>query len=157
LRRMVSGEAIRVICMPRSRPVLSRRSEAGRLKRLRTALGLSQREMATAFNVAHGAVAFWERGDRTISGPVLRLIQICEEELGFAHRSGRPSNQTDVPTSWLSRTLHVSRLTTALGATTTRNGLVRWVSSYERARKARSTTRRALEENFVRSLGELKA
>lgn len=53
-------------------------SEANRIKKLRKALRLSQRELAKAFGVSPGAVAHWESGERHISGPVLKLVEIYE-------------------------------------------------------------------------------
>jgi DNA-binding transcriptional regulator YiaG len=64
--------------MPRSKPVSSRKPESQRLLKLREKLGLTQREMAEEFNTTAGAVALWETGDRTMAGPVLRLIEIYE-------------------------------------------------------------------------------
>ena len=49
-----------------------------RLKKLREKLGLSQREFAKVFGVSPGAVAHWERGLRSVSGPVARLLEIYE-------------------------------------------------------------------------------
>jgi len=39
---------------------------------------MSQVELAKEFQVAQGAIAQWERGDRTIPGPVLKLVSIYE-------------------------------------------------------------------------------
>lgn len=64
--------------MPRNLPSSSRTKEAQRLKRLRTSLDLTQRELAREFGVAPNAVTQWELGDRTIPGPVLRLMDIYE-------------------------------------------------------------------------------
>jgi transcriptional regulator with XRE-family HTH domain/tRNA A-37 threonylcarbamoyl transferase component Bud32 len=52
-----------------------------RLIRLRTILGLSQREMAKEFKVSAGAVGSWEVGEREIPGPVLKLVEIYEQGL----------------------------------------------------------------------------
>lgn len=49
-----------------------------RLKRLREKLGLSQRELAKELGVTPGAVALWETGARSLSGPVTRLIDLYE-------------------------------------------------------------------------------
>ena len=54
-----------------------------RLQRLREALGFSQRDLAAEFGVAHGAVGLWETGERPIPGPVRRLLEIYEAELGI--------------------------------------------------------------------------
>jgi DNA-binding transcriptional regulator YiaG len=65
--------------MPRNQPTKALRlKEANRLKRLRDALKLTQVALAQEFNVAQGAIAQWERGDRTLPGPILRLIEIYE-------------------------------------------------------------------------------
>lgn len=64
--------------MPRNKPVLSRKTEAQRLLRLRQKFGLTQRELAQEFKSTPSAIALWETGDRTMSGPVLRLIEIYE-------------------------------------------------------------------------------
>jgi len=60
-----------------------RSQEAQRLRRLRAVLGLAQREHAVEFKVAHGAIAGWESGARTLPGQALKLVEIYEEELGL--------------------------------------------------------------------------
>jgi len=55
-----------------------------RLQKLREALGFSQRDLAAEFGVAHGAIGLWETGERPIPGPVRRLLEIYETELGIA-------------------------------------------------------------------------
>ena len=62
-------------------PKTTRQKEAIRLTNLREALKLSQREMAEEFQVTHGAIGLWQRGERTIPGPVLKLIEIYEARL----------------------------------------------------------------------------
>jgi len=64
--------------MPRNKPTSSRKGEGQRLKALRGKLGLTQQALAREFQCAQGAVAQWEAGDRTIPGPVLKLIEIYE-------------------------------------------------------------------------------
>ena len=54
------------------------KSFAERLLQLRTSLGLTQRELASEFRVSPGAVALWESGDRNLSGPVTRLLELYE-------------------------------------------------------------------------------
>ncbi len=58
-------------------------SGAERIKRLRQHLNFSLRELAEEFQVTHGAVALWESGERPIQGPVLRLLEIYEQDLGL--------------------------------------------------------------------------
>ncbi len=48
------------------------------MRRLREALGLTQRELAREFNVSHGSIAGWESRKRTIPGPVMKLVEIYE-------------------------------------------------------------------------------
>ena len=59
------------------------RSNAQRLRALRDVLGLSQREMAKEFKVAHGAIASWESGARALPGPVSKLLDLYEADLGL--------------------------------------------------------------------------
>ena len=54
---------------------------ATRLMKLREALGFSQREMAKEFGVTQGAIGLWERGERPITGPILKLMDIYEIRL----------------------------------------------------------------------------
>ena len=49
-----------------------------RLKKLREKLGLSQRELAKELGVTPGAVAHWESDERSLSGPVARLVELYE-------------------------------------------------------------------------------
>ena len=67
--------------MPRSTPPGLRKLEALRFLKLRTQLGLTQRELAKEFKSAPGAIAQWETGVSTIPGSVLRLLEIYESGL----------------------------------------------------------------------------
>ena len=65
--------------MPRQTTSLSvKQKEAERLVKMRESLGLTQVELAAEFNVTRQALGLWERGERTIPGPVLKLIEIYE-------------------------------------------------------------------------------
>jgi predicted unusual protein kinase regulating ubiquinone biosynthesis (AarF/ABC1/UbiB family) len=57
--------------------------EAERLRRLRERSGLTQADLAESFGVAKSAVAQWERGERTIPGPALELIDLYARHLGI--------------------------------------------------------------------------
>jgi predicted unusual protein kinase regulating ubiquinone biosynthesis (AarF/ABC1/UbiB family)/DNA-binding XRE family transcriptional regulator len=70
--------------MPRHRLPSERKSEAERLTRVRAALALNQRELADVLKVAPAAVTQWEKGQRTVPGPVLQVIESYEEELGLS-------------------------------------------------------------------------
>ncbi len=61
--------------------------EAERLTKLRTALGMTQRELAKEFMVTHASIGMWERGDRTIPGSVLKLIEIYEKKSAKRERA----------------------------------------------------------------------
>jgi transcriptional regulator with XRE-family HTH domain len=62
-------------------PKSSKNKDAARLIDLRQSLGFNQREMAKEFGVTQGAVGLWERGERPVTGPVLKLIEIYEKKL----------------------------------------------------------------------------
>lgn len=55
-----------------------------RIKSLRQTLGFSQRELAKEFRVSASAVAHWESGERQISGPVSKLIEIYENKSSWS-------------------------------------------------------------------------
>jgi len=57
----------------------TRNKEGNRLWNLRDKLGWTQERLAGEWNVTRLAITYWENGDRTIPGPVLRLIQIYEK------------------------------------------------------------------------------
>lgn len=59
----------------------NREQSGSRLIRLREKLGFSQREMAKEFGVTQGAIGLWERGERPITGPIMKLIEIYEGRL----------------------------------------------------------------------------
>ena len=56
------------------------KKDAKRLVGLREKMGMTQRELAIEWNVSAGAVALWEKNERPISGPVLKLIEIYEKK-----------------------------------------------------------------------------
>src|SRR5580698_3341620 len=86
--------------VPRTKSGELRLAEAKRLQDLRALLAVTQRELARHFGVAHGAIAFWESGKRTIPGPVLRLMDIYEENLGMIDRSVRGKGLKKLNSSW---------------------------------------------------------
>ena len=49
------------------------------VKRVRSNLGMSQNEFASAFGISVSALRHWERGDRVPHGPALVLLNIVEK------------------------------------------------------------------------------
>jgi DNA-binding transcriptional regulator YiaG len=68
----------------------ARKKEADRLSKVRAALGLSRAELAKEFKVTPQALGMWERGERTISGPVLKLIEIYETKIDGKREKDSP-------------------------------------------------------------------
>ena len=50
------------------------------VKRIRSNLGMSQNEFASAFGISVSTLRHWERGDRIPHGPALVLLNIVEKE-----------------------------------------------------------------------------
>ncbi len=68
--------------MPRqSTSSSAKKKEAERLIKVREDLGLTQIDLAEEFKVTRQALGMWERGERTIPGPVLKLIEIYEAKI----------------------------------------------------------------------------
>lgn len=87
------------VSTPRLKP--HARTDAARLRRLRAVLGMTQREMAAEFQVAHGAIATWERGRQRPPGPVRRLLELYEAELCITDSTTGLSRLKISATSWL--------------------------------------------------------
>ncbi len=69
--------------MPRTESSESvRKKEGSRLRRLRDEMNMTTRELAQEFNVNHSSISQWENGEHAIPGPVLKLIEIYERNLG---------------------------------------------------------------------------
>jgi DNA-binding transcriptional regulator YiaG len=52
-----------------------------RLKKLRTLMGMTVRELGKEFNVGFSSISQWENGEHTIPGSALKLIEIYEQRL----------------------------------------------------------------------------
>lgn len=50
------------------------------VKKIRTKLGMSQNEFASAFGISVSTLRHWERGDRTPQGPALVLLNLVAKE-----------------------------------------------------------------------------
>jgi predicted unusual protein kinase regulating ubiquinone biosynthesis (AarF/ABC1/UbiB family) len=134
---------------------------AGRLRRLREAIGFSQRELAKEFGVAHGAVGLWEAGRRDLPGPVRRLIEIYEQELGITlddPPGGEDASEPPlraIPGSVPARALAWSR--TAAGAARSAGRVVAsgW-GGRPAAGKLGERLQEAMADQVVQNLGEMK-
>ncbi len=133
--------------MPRHREKTERAPEGQRLLALREQLGMTQRELATEFNVTAGAVAQWESGERTVPGPVLKLLELYELELQPDRGQERGPGPA-LPTGWLRRNGGAA-LASALWLA------LRPLLSFEESALA-ARTRLALARRFVRLFSELK-
>ncbi|MBK7863539.1 MAG: helix-turn-helix domain-containing protein [Archangiaceae bacterium] len=131
--------------MPRHREKHERHEERDRLRRLRDTLGFSQRELASEFNVSAGALAQWETGERTIPGPILRLLELYEGEV----TEGRSQ-----PRAWAVRTGWLERQSETAIATALWLGMKPLLRASEHSVAGR--TRSALMRRYVQSVGKLK-
>ncbi len=50
------------------------------VKNIRTRIGMSQNEFASAFGISVSTLRHWERGDRTPQGPALVLLNVVAKE-----------------------------------------------------------------------------
>ena len=50
------------------------------VKNIRTQVGMSQNEFASAFGISVSTLRHWERGDRTPHGPALVLLNVVAKE-----------------------------------------------------------------------------
>ena len=50
------------------------------VKKIRTNVGMSQSEFASAFGISVSTLRHWERGDRTPQGPALVLLNVVAKE-----------------------------------------------------------------------------
>ena len=50
------------------------------VKNIRTKIGMSQNEFASAFGISVSTLRHWERGDRTPHGPALVLLNVVSKE-----------------------------------------------------------------------------
>src|SRR3954464_13922555 len=104
--------------MPRTTSGPQKENEAQRLRDLRLLLGHSQRELAKEFGVDHSAVALWESGKRSIPGPILKLIDIYQENLGMVNGPNKKTDHgfTQLTSTWIGRTLKASTTATKLAS-----------------------------------------
>ncbi|MBU6153020.1 MAG: helix-turn-helix domain-containing protein [Bdellovibrionales bacterium] len=115
--------------MPRSQPESKRKPEAMRLRKLREALQFSQRDLASEFRVAHTAVSSWESGARTIPGPVLKLMEIYEDQAGMVPMRSERSSSSELPGTGVSRNVRLSLGIAGLAARFAGRFLMKWAGA----------------------------
>jgi len=122
---------------------------------VREVLGLSQRELAVEFKVTHGAIAGWESGTRSLPGPVSRLLELYEEELGLL---GEEHEQalSGLRATPLARGRALSTITGNILVSVLATALTRWLSASERTSAVSTRAQAALARNLADSLAELK-
>ena len=136
----------------RSRAKSDRKSEAARLRRLRATLGLTQRELAVEFKVAHGAIAAWESGTRTLPGPAVRLLELYEEELSL----GPDDGLAKLKTTTAARTFALSKAAGGVMVRMAAATLERMLADDAHAGAITRRTQVAVARNVVEALGALK-
>jgi predicted unusual protein kinase regulating ubiquinone biosynthesis (AarF/ABC1/UbiB family)/DNA-binding transcriptional regulator YiaG len=140
--------------VPRIRTSSERKSEARRLHRVREVLGLSQREMAKEFKVAHGAIAGWESGTRTLPGPVSKLLELYEEELGLSENDDDGIER--LRTSFVARNFAISRVAGNVVIRSVGYLVSRWLGGDGQSNAITARAQAALARNLADALGELR-
>ena len=131
-----------------------RKHNAQRLWRVRDALGLSQREFARELGVTSGAVAQWESRKRGIPGPVLKLLELYERELGMTEHTEEGLEHIDG--SWLERTSRLSRTAAGVTAQLAGAAIQSLVTQDREANPIAARTQQAVAHRFAQTLGEMK-
>lgn len=124
-----------------------------RLKEVRTLMGHSQRQMAKEFGVAPGTISLWEKGERQMPGPALKLLEIFESNLGVTPPQ---TGLEKIGSSWSYRTIRSGMKAGALAAKLTGLSLRSLVASNEKADQLKKATQVALAKDVLTSVGALK-
>ena len=78
----LSPESKQIHQVPRRKVLTATKNHEGtRLKRLRTQMGMTVRDLGKEFKVGFSSISQWENGEHTIPGSVLKLIEIYEQRL----------------------------------------------------------------------------
>jgi predicted unusual protein kinase regulating ubiquinone biosynthesis (AarF/ABC1/UbiB family) len=95
----------RNVAMPKGEDRRARGSESSRLRRVRNELELTQRELADHLGVAASAIAQWESGRYSLPGPVMRLVELYEFEMGISGAQAEASqSRHELAVGWSART-----------------------------------------------------
>jgi len=133
-------------------PLFKNTKNIRRLLAVRSALDMSQREMAQDLGVVHGALAQWEAGRSRIPGPVLKLISLYEVELGL----NDSSMQENIPISRLSRALQVAKAGRVFGTDAFVGALQNIFFTEKEMNPIRAKAREQIAQQMVKILGQLK-
>jgi predicted unusual protein kinase regulating ubiquinone biosynthesis (AarF/ABC1/UbiB family) len=123
---------------------------------VRHALGFSQRAMAEELGVVHGAVGLWETEKRKIPGPVLKLIELYERELGLEALPKAKPALDRLDSTWLSRTAKISGTGAKIVGKVFIDGLRKISCSESDAYLIRAKTQKAVAKQIVETFGSLK-
>ncbi len=103
----------------------------------------TQRDLAREWGVAPGSVAQWELGDYPVPGPVLKLLELVEQELGLG-----TSEAGDLPQGAFGRTVR--------SAAASFFSLVYFSTRTEKPKGLRAELSRAALEKYIEGVGKLK-
>lgn len=129
-------------------------NDSKRLTRLRELLGYSQRDLADEFQVSHAAVGLWESGKRAVPGPVQKLMDLYEKQLGV--EASQQEVIETIQSSWLSRSLRLSHLGTEMTAKLFLHAFFKIFQSGDTENSIRAKTYQALGGRMVDTLGKMK-
>lgn len=128
---------------------------AQRLRHIRNLLGWSQRQIAQEFGVSHAIIALWENGQRPIPGPVLRLIEMYEEELTLNADDDEGDSLDSLLTSRFDRNMKLSQSAASVMAMYA-NAAVTQLLKPGSTSRLKQKTQTAIAQRLVKDLGELK-
>ena len=126
-----------------------------RLRDLRRLMGWSQRKLAKELRVTPGAVSQWESGSREIPGPVRRLVEVYEQNLGIIEPPAAPGLKK-INGSWSDRTLRTSATTAQIVSRLAGSSLRSLLVANARAAEIKAATQVAIAQQLVELLGDLK-
>jgi predicted unusual protein kinase regulating ubiquinone biosynthesis (AarF/ABC1/UbiB family) len=126
-----------------------------RMRDLRRLMGWSQRKLAKELRVTPGAVSQWESRQRAIPGPVKRLLEIYERELGMIDPP-REAGLSKINATWVYRAMRASTTTAKMVARLAGSSVRSLVVGDARATEIKHATQVAMAQDLVETLGELK-
>ncbi len=133
-------------------------SAAERLKKLREIMGLNQRELADLLGVVHGAVGLWEAGKRKVPGPVIKLLEIYEGQLGLAATAGSAAEHPldKLQSSWMMRGLKLTTTGTYIAGQLALLGIRQIAWGDQAIPEVQSKAYTAIARRLVDTLGGMK-